>query len=266
MSIDLYARFDEALRARTPDPDRRYMPYGSRPLPDQLFVSWMAYSQMHEEFARELANIINKLSESIDRLRAWSAVVSELGDIEKMESCLIAVDDLATIALNLPYVIRSRFFFAGAHLSHQANQALKGDNWVDDLPLDNKIYKESFDAALLPWKRKGVRLKVALEQIGNATYREATVDFRNAYNHRFSRRFVIGITSTVTRTPTTEGGFRYGFGEAEPFKLVECAALLTGQRNACYAAFDAFEALVEAHATAIAMANKEQLTAIKSPT
>lgn len=263
MSVELYARFHDALATHAPDGGRRYMPYGRSPLPSPLFVTWMAYSQMHEEFVRELANIINKLSENIERLRAWALVMPGLSDTEKLEACLIAVDDLATISLNLPYVIRSRFFFAGAQLSHQANQALCEDDWVDDLPLDNEIYKAAFDAALRPWKRKGVKLKLALEKIDNAAYRNATADFRNAYNHRFSRRFVIGMTNTVTRSPSNKGGFCYGFGGAEPFELSEVANLLAVQRNACYAAFDAFEALVDEHATAIAAINAKQLKAIK---
>lgn len=262
MSLSLYAKFYQALKARKPDDGFRYMPYGKNPLPGQLFANWMAYSQMYEEFARELANIINKFSNDIERLRAWAEIMSGLSDTDKVEACLIAVDDLATISLNLPYVIRSRFFFAGAHLSHQANRALQREKWVDNLPLDNEIYKEAFDVALLPWKRKGNKLKIALEKIENAAYREATSDFRNAYNHRFSRRFVIGMTNIVTRYPSTNGGYCYSFGGARPFEMDEIADLLVLQRNACYAAFDAFEALIEAHAAAIGSINADQLNTV----
>lgn len=265
MSVDLYARFDQAMQAREPDDSRRYMPYDKSPLPDPLFWEWMAYSQMYDEFIRELANIINKLSEHVERLRAWAAVVPGLSDYEKLDACHIAIDDLATISLNLPYAIRSRFYFAGAHLSHQANKALQGEAWIDDLPLDNDIYQEAFDAALAPWKRKGKKLRLSLQEIGNVAYREATTDFRNAYNHRFSRRFVIGITDTVKRFPRESGGFGYGFGGAQPFELEEIAGLLVGQRDACYAAFDGFKKLVAAHVAAIAPINAEQLAEIKGP-
>jgi hypothetical protein len=104
-------------------------------------------------------------------------------------------------------------------------------------------------------------LKLALEKIANSTYRDATDDFRNAYNHRFSRRFVIGTTAIASRLPRKGGGWCYAFGGAPAFQLDVLAGLLTGQRNACYAAFDAFRALVAAHAAAIAPINARQLLA-----
>ena len=257
MSLELYRRFDEALKVRISEPP--VVSRGDSPLPDPLFMTWMAYSQMHEEFVRELANIINKLTDHIERLRAWAVVVETLDDIGKMEACWIAIDDLATISLNLPYVIRSRFFFAGAHLSHQANQALQGSAWIDDLPLDHEIYQDAFDKALEPWAKPAQKLRMALQKVGNGAYRNATADFRNAYNHRFSRRFVIGVTDIVTRRPRKGGGVTYGFGGAEPFALPVIADVLTTQRDACLVAFDRFKALIAAHAAAIAPVNADQL-------
>jgi len=264
MSVELFGRFDEALKASKAEPC--FLRSEASPLPDPLFMVWMPYSQMHEEFIRELANIINKLTGHVERLRAWAVVAAELSDVEKLEACQIAIDDLATISLNLPYVVRSRFYFAGAHLSHQANQALMGEAWVDDLPLDHQIYQDAFDTALAPWGNPAKKLRLALQKIGNATYRDATADFRNAYNHRFSRRFVIGMTDIVTRRPSPLGGVMYAFGGAQPFDLNQVADLLAGQRDACHIAFGRFRKLIEAHAAAIAPVNAKQLADVHSST
>lgn len=60
---------------------------------------------------------------SCARLSAWRDVVNKLDDKGKFDVAIEFVEPLATIALNLPYVIRSRFIFATAHLSHQAGMA-----------------------------------------------------------------------------------------------------------------------------------------------
>lgn len=249
MTIALYRQYRQTLKGLPFS--GQFMPYNWGNLPDRLDALWLPYSTMSEDFARELANTINAFTQDVQRLQAWVIVVEPLSDEKKMYAANEFVDALATTAVNMPYVIRSRFIFATAHLCHQANRA-KGPGWKDDLPLDTDIHWKEADECGKPW-RKYVRLKQQLEGISGRAYQDATHDFRNAYNHRFSSRFLFGITQLMKRTvdkPT--GRVTYSFGGAVPLQLDSLAQLLIKERNGCYRAFDAFQALVHEHEDAIA--------------
>lgn len=249
MSIALYRTYRRTLKA-TPFIGR-YMPYDWADLPNPLSAQWMAYSQMLDEFARELANTINAFTNDVHRLRAWATVLEPLSAKRQLAATHEFVDTLATNALNLPYVVKGRFGFAAAHLCHQANMLKQGASWTDDLPLDHDIYPHVGDRYGKPWPSYKP-LKQALDAIGAGAFREGTGDFRNAYNHRFSPRFVVGMTQLVTRIVDEETGrVSYGFGGREPLDLAATVALLEVEQDYFYAAFASFQQLVREHAAAI---------------
>ena len=249
MSVTLYRTYRRALKAAPFT--GRFMPYGWDELPSSLSATWMAYSQMLREFSTELANVINDFTRAVHRLRAWSFVVAPLSDEQKLNATHEFVDTLATNAVNLPYVIRSRFAFAAAHLCHQANMTKDLGGWKDDLPLDGEIWLNTADKYGKEWAGY-IPLKLCLEGMGARTFKDATGDFRNAYNHRFSPRFVVGMTGLVSRIVDTHSGrVCYGFGGREPLDLAEVADLLTVERDRCYAAFTAFQNLVGEQVAAI---------------
>ncbi|MDH1180100.1 hypothetical protein N5C72_18600 [Achromobacter mucicolens] len=206
---------------------------------------------MFQEFSRELANVINELTRYTHQLAAWRDVVDKLDEKGKLSVAVDFVNPLATIALNLPYVIRSRFIFATAHLSHQATRALTTGAWKDDLPLDREIYFSQADATGKPWKMYR-KLKPQLERIGDQAYQDKTQDFRNTYNHRFSPHIVLGQASMVTRCidPKTER-VSYTFGWIPPLTLELVVELLEQQCDHCYKAFERFQKLVREHERAI---------------
>jgi hypothetical protein len=242
MSVDLYQRYKAVLEATALT--GRFMPYRWAQLPADLDIGWLAYSLMLEEFANEIANGINDLTNYAHRLKAWSIVVSTLNDDEKFDAVHEFIEPTAVTGLNLPYVIRSRFFFAIAHLSHQANRALDGPKWRDDLALDNEIYSDEVERIATRW-RPYRRLRLRLDRIGNKTFGTATHDFRNAYNHRFSPRIEIGISQIVTRKPDkTSAGVTYVFGQTPSLQLNKIADLLSEQCEHSYAAFEAFQSLI----------------------
>ena len=135
--VSLYEAYRKA-RAALPLAGR-FMPYNWENLPEKLSGIWMAYAQMLGEFSSELANTINGLTNHVHRLQAWAKVVETLDDDGKMQSTHEFIDVLATNAVNLPYVIKSRFAFVTAHLCHQANMTRDFASWQDDLPLDVEI-------------------------------------------------------------------------------------------------------------------------------
>ncbi|MCA7888660.1 hypothetical protein QZM25_31845 [Burkholderia contaminans] len=263
MSTYRYRQYRAALKAAPLK--GKFMPYGWGVLPQRLSSDWMAYAEMFNEFSQELANTINDLTRYTHQLTAWRDVVDKLDDEEKFNVAVEFVDPLATIALNLPYVIRSRFIFATAHLSHQAGRTMVPKGWKDDLPLDDEIYFEQADAVGGPWKTY-TKLKTKLERISDRAYQVKTRNFRNTYNHRFSPRVVLGQTNIVTRhVDAKTKQVSYGFGGTAPLTLRLVVELLEEQCQRCYKAFEAFQKLVQEHEKAISAASTATLAAITGP-
>jgi hypothetical protein len=211
-------------------------------LPNPINGAWVVYSQMLNEYATELANIINDLTNHVHRLRAWDSVLAGLDETDQHEVSHEFIDTLGTVGLGQPYAIKSRFTFAVGHLSHQANLAADGRDWKDEFPTKN-LYLNDIEPYASQWKAYRA-FKLKLEPLAGKKFKNASDDFRNTYNHGFSSRFVIGMTATVRRE-IFEGRVRYAFGGTDPLTVAEVADLLEVERDHCYRAFDAFRALIE---------------------
>ncbi|KRQ01312.1 hypothetical protein AOQ73_18340 [Bradyrhizobium pachyrhizi] len=244
--IEHYTRFRAELDASKGG--GRFMPYSWWSLPRPLPMNWLAYSLMLQEYASELANIINDLTHHVNRLRAWAAVITPLSDDEKFEVTHEFIDMLGTVALGQPYAIKSRFAYAAGHLCHQANQTKSPTNWKDDFPKKN-LYLNDIEPYCRGWK-KYRRFKLRVESIAGSLFNQDSDNFRHAYNHEFSPRFVLGLTRMVSRIEEA-GGVKYTFGGNKPLDLTEVADLLEKERDKCYLAFDAFQKLVEEQIAAI---------------
>lgn len=261
MTIERYRQFQRALRVAPLK--GRYLEYEWGDLPGQLYVTWMPYGHMFEEFARELANAVNALTGYTHRLTAWRDVVAPLNVQQQMDVAVDFVDSLATVALNLPYVIRSRFIFAAAHLCHQAHRGRLGVAWKDDFPLDGEIWFETADKHGKGWTKYN-SLKTRLEKIAAKDYQRVTNDFRNAYNHRFSPRVVVGMTQVVTRgVDKATGHVSYSFGGTPALTLPKVVDALELQCSNCYRAFEAFQGLIREHEVVIKTHNAQALAAIE---
>ncbi|MEP9398647.1 hypothetical protein [Mesorhizobium sp. KR2-14] len=92
----------------------------------------MAYRDLADEAARDLANDINHLIDVTAKLEAWQTVMFGLDLRQKNEILHEFVQDLATMALLGPYTLKARFYFAVAYLSHQANAVLLREEWADN--------------------------------------------------------------------------------------------------------------------------------------
>ncbi len=261
MTIERYRQYKRTLKT-TPFKGN-FVKYGWGELPNSLYMSWMPYSQMFDEFSRELANAVNALTRHAHELAAWRDVLAPMNQQQQLDAAVEFIDHLATVAINLPYVIRSRFIFAAAHLCHQANQARQGPSWRDEFPLDGEVWFDAADKYGKGWKRYSA-LKTRMEKIGAKDYQEGTRDFRNAYNHRFSPRIVLGMSQVVTRrVDKSTGTVSYGFGGAPALTLSHVVDLLEAQCQHCYRAFDAFQKLVREHEAVIKVHNASALEAIK---
>ncbi|MCT9824818.1 integrase [Pseudomonas veronii] len=248
MSIETYRQYRRILK-NTPF-NGKFMEYNWGELPESVDAMWMPYIQMFNEFSRELANVVNEFTRYTHQLAAWSDLLAPLDDRKKMNAILEFINPVATVAINLPYVIRSRFIFATAHLSHQANREKLGTAWKDTFPLDDEVFFDAADAHAKGWRRYKV-LKKRMEGIGAKKYQKATNDFRNAYNHRFSPRIEVGITQVATRHTKPDGSILYSFGGVSPLPLTSIVTLLEAQCQCCYQTFEAFKLLIREHEEAI---------------
>jgi hypothetical protein len=238
--VALYARFRAELDAMPVG--GRWMPYRWWKLPDRLSAVWMAFGQMLDEYASELANIINDLTHHVHRLRAWHNVVEKLSDEDKLRSTHEFIDMLGTVALGLPYAIKSRFAVAAGQLCHQVNQAKDLDGWKDNFPNGN-LYLNHIEPYCKDWGRYRP-LMLAVEPIAGKSFREASANFRHAYNHGFSSHFVIGISGSVERLEADDGTISYGFGGKGPLTLAHVADVLEIERDHCYRAFERLQDLI----------------------
>ena len=217
-------------------------PYNWFNLLESLPIEWMPYCEFLKEHSRELANGINEFGRYIVSLQAWKTVLNRLNNEERPLIVLDFIAPLATLCLNLPYALRSRFIYSIAHLSHQANR-LWQYSWVDNLPIDEEICFEQADSYGRPWK-KYTKLKVALEKISNTQYRKATHNFRNKYNHRYSPRIEIGMTELVKRNVNANGEVNYTIGFTKPLMLEDIIPLLKEQHHLCLLAFEKYQQLI----------------------
>jgi hypothetical protein len=249
---ELYRRYLAALPGAPFE--GQITPYKWGQLPKSLSPMWLPYDQMFQEFSIEIANALNQLTKHVHRLRAWDSVLLSISDDEAMEALDEFIEPIATVALSLPYAVRSRFIFAVAHLCHQANRAWPGFQWVDDLPSDREIGFKEAERAGRPWSAYP-RCRDAFERIFKGEFETETLHFRHAYNHRFAPRVLIGISGFITRKRNPTGGMQYVFGYTEPLQLKRIADALATQCNHCYAAFEAFQGLVREHETAISNVN-----------
>lgn len=226
-----------------------FMPYGwFKPpqtvrLDSEFGLQQMAYRDLADDAARDLANGINHLIGLTMRLEAWGSVIEGL-DVEQANQLLHEfVQDLAATALLSPYTLKARFFFAVAHLSHQANCVSQGDEWTDDLaalPEDWGIKEEVAVKAAKPW-RSWKKLNRALNTVDMGDYKTATDDFRSKHTHRFTPRVELGLSQSIKRI-WAKGGQApsYGIGGTPPLKLDAVVQELKTQcvrLSACYAAF-----------------------------
>lgn len=244
----LYTKYREELDST--EIGGKWMPYRWWQLPESLSVRWMAYVEMLQEFASELANIINDLTHNVHRLRAWGTTLSPLSNAEKFAATHEFINILGTVALGQPYAIKSRFAYAAAHLCHQANRAKDSDTWKDEFPQKETLYLNEIEPFCRGWRAYRT-FKLKVEPIAGKAFKGSSDDFRNAYNHRFSSRFVLGITSIASRFKNEEGGISYAVGGKPPLALADIADILEKERDLCYLAFEAFQDLVVEHSAAI---------------
>ncbi|XHE12589.1 hypothetical protein PCC82_12450 [Agrobacterium deltaense] len=257
----LAAKFAE-YRAllRNTSPCISFMPYGWFRAPQtirldaEFGLQQMAYRDLADEAARDLANGINHLIGVTTRLEAWKKVMVSLDLHQKNEILHEFVQDLATMALLSPYTLKARFYFAVAHLSHQANVVRLRDEWTDDfstLPEDWAINEEWASKLTKSWRGWRALIR-ALNKVDDGNFKTRTEEFRSKHTHRFTPRIELGITQMVKRERIPDQSRpRYGIGGSLPLTLDMLIPALNEQCICLGECYSAFEKLVEEQSRAL---------------
>lgn len=209
---------------------------------------WMTYMFMLEEHSIGISNAINDFMRYIDNLEAWQNVIKDKKDKAKMEIIVEFIAPIATLAINMPNVIHSRFVYSIVHLSHQCNLT-KGKRWTIDYPIENEISFKTAKKYCSQWEGYD-NLKIALEKIADKDYRIDTNDFRNKYNHRYTLGIELGMTEFIKKI-SQEGILRYSLGFTQPLKIEQLIPTLTKQHEYCLNALKEYQKLVNEQISAI---------------
>lgn len=237
-----------------------FMPYGWFQPPQtirldaEFGLQQMVYRDLVEEAARDLANGINHLIGITAKLEAWQKAMYGLDLQQKNEILHEFVQDLATMALLSPYTLKARFYFAVAHLSHQANVVRLRDEWTDDfstLPEDWAINEEWASKLTKSWRGWRALIR-ALNKVDDGNFKTRTEEFRSKHTHRFTPRIELGITQMVKRERIPDQSRpRYGIGGSLPLTLDMLIPALNEQCICLGECYSAFEKLVEEQSRAL---------------
>ena len=195
--------------------------------------------------ARDIANSVNALLIHARNFDAWQKILQGLDRDEAFRVHYEFIQSNSIVALNLPYSIKSRFYYAISQLSHQANRVLHAESWQEShLPLDRDINQEIAAKISKGWK--GWR-KVAshLDRCDTGTFREGTLNFRNSYTHRHD--VIIGVEATppIKRNVTsTSSKTSYTFGGTQSLELSTISQLIKVEFDNFSRAYSALQNLI----------------------
>lgn len=203
------------------------------------------WSDIASSLTRDIANAINALSIHARNFEAWHQVLDSLEREESFRIHHEFISSNAVVALSLPYSIKSRFYYAIAHLSHHANRFREGELWREDnLPKDNEINQEVAAKLSKSWKgwKKTSR---KLERCDSRAFRDETLNFRNKYMHRHDLLVGVEAAQPVERQLDTDTGkASYNFGGTYAMELSEISQLVKAEFEAFSQAYIKFQEFV----------------------
>lgn len=180
----------------------------------------MAFIQMAGGFTRNLLGETNRFLIHVHHAESWVDAVKNLAEDDRTSVLWEFAEPHLELSVGKPYSVRNLFIFAAVHLLHQAN-AFKKQDWKDDLASDRDIDYKLLEKLGTGWNTFPQFL-VAINQLNDEKFIQATGNFRHKGQHRYRLNFERGLTLVVERTKGRKG-ITYSFGfilPLEPSKLV----------------------------------------------
>jgi hypothetical protein len=194
---------------------------------------------MAREHILTATNTMNRFSYDILSLTAWNKVFASATEAERMQALYEFLSPTASYCLSMPYTIKQMFIKSICEISHQTNR-FNDNNW-DERALPPK---PNFpDAGKLASRfNSWPVLCAALSLLDDRTFRDASDDYRNEFNHGFPRRIELGYTTIIRRNAKFSS---YELRDAPPLLMNDLIPLLTVQHKAASDCHHAYLELIK---------------------
>lgn len=234
-------------------------------------VHWGLYGEL--AVSRDLEELVNFLHDWYEQVRSWSAWVKVLKSYDGNDAWHIqrhCIRPVAFFCMFQPSAFRDRLGTISTQAIHQANLC------IDSTYLD-RLDQDDDHGGFLPRRRSEKQLarigrrwpnynffETTLKRVDSPEYREATKDYRNLASHGTPPHFEWGETNVMTRSIVpwselvdqgdgtyqlvehpTRKAVSYGFGGMHPVALSDMLEINKKQLTLAFAAFHAYQALIE---------------------
>ena len=263
-----YRNFADELY-RHPDDPGYPIPYDICAAAEKL--NWGLYGGY--AVSRDLAETINSLHDWYGQVKTWSAWVRILKSYDGNEAWRIqrqCVQPVAFFCMFQPSAFRDKLGKISTQAIHQANLRIDS-TYLDRLDQDddrgNFLSRRRSEEQLARIGRRWPNynfFETGLKRVDPPEYREVTRDYRNLASHGTPPHFERGEINLVTRSikpayemvdqgdgtyrsvdHPTRKVVRYGHGGMEPLALSDMLEINKTQLTLAFAAFHAYQTLVE---------------------
>ena len=225
-------------------------PYPDLTLKIEKSIHYIMVDSMLREHPQQIANDLNAVVRHYHQLQAWTQVLPNYTEQERMQIVSEFLELLGSYLLNAPHFLAQRFAYSVSHLAHQANLLTRPGAKEDELPVERQIGMSVMRKVATGW-RAFAAFDAALSKLDDASFEQQTDNYRNKQHHRIPARFELGHTQMVSRIHG-ERGVSYGIGGRAPLKFEELLAPLAAQHEQARKVFAAYLDLITELAQAIA--------------
>ena len=230
-------------------------PYPDLALKFEKGLRLVMIDSMLVEHPQQIANDLNAVVRHYHQLEAWTKVLPNYDESERLAIVSEFLEPLASFLLNAPHLLAQRFVYSVSHLAHQANLLTRAGAKEDDLPDERNIGLKVMRKVAAGWPTFAP-FAAALLLLDDESFSDQTDNFRNKQHHRIPARFELGHTQWVTRN-RAEKRVSYGIGGRPPLKLEELLVPLAVQHDRACAVFSVYLDLIHEISAAIEARNEK---------
>jgi hypothetical protein len=207
------------------------------------------------EHPQQIANDLNAVVRHYHQLQAWTQVLPNYTEQERMEIVSEFLEPLGSYLLNAPHFLGQRFAYSVSHLAHQANLLTRPGAKEGELPVERQIGMSVMRKVAKGWPVFAA-FDAALSKLDDASFEQHTDNYRNKQHHRIPARFELGHTQMVTRDHG-KTGVSYGIGGRPPLKFEAILMPLAAEHKQARQVFAAYLVLIREFSEKIESIHKQ---------